>query len=394
MSYFLLGDFLSANTPTAAGFATDAPAANIADQRPQVYGAAAVSDADSRWEVATGVNDVVAFDEGGGALYAVLTPGAHTFTSLAADIKTQMEAVGGLTYTIARTSTTGIVTIVASASMTLLWADGTSGVDGCADMLGFDPFNTSSAGAHFADEARWSNALSLVYDVGSVKVRPCCIALTSDADKGADFDGLRVFGSNTNHGGLVESWITAGAEEFVLSDQLDAGDAGLRAWFGALSGGTAYQYYLIHWQFTDTSPTHAIGLARMWSQSAPVYDSTTGRLVQADAKSSLQYLGGSGSAGAAWQPAGMHAWGWSLNFKQWPISAWESVFLAVQRWGSDRPVLWVADLLEQVAGNTTTWETAIGRGLVLWAFASAADATAGGALTIYRSGAVSLEQCR
>jgi hypothetical protein len=397
MSYFFLADFLSPVTPTAAGFATDAPAANVAEPRPQVYGAADTSASGARFEIATGINDVVAFDEGGGTLTAVLAPGAYSVTTLITEMQTQMDAVGALTYTVSRSSTTGVWAIGATGSFSLEWGDPTSGVAGLAATLGWDASSTGSAAGHLADDARWSGALSLVYDLGSaIKVRPCALVMSMWSDSAtADYAGFTVYGSNTNWGSQIQDWINGGAEGIGPgSDQSDYGDAGIRVWFGALSGGTAYRYYIVHWWYQDDGEVHAIGLARAYSQAAPVYDSTTGALMQADATVDLQHLGGVGSARGAWVPAGDQAWSWALNAKGWPVAAWSSVLLEVQRHGPNVPLLWVRDLPAMIAGSTTDWLTAVERGEVLWCFAAVAAARVEGCSSAYRSASVTLDQCR
>jgi len=52
-----------------------------------------------RFAIWTGVNDEIDFQEGGGALNATLTQGIYDVDTLCTEIKTQMEAAGGYTYT-------------------------------------------------------------------------------------------------------------------------------------------------------------------------------------------------------------------------------------------------------------------------------------------------------
>lgn len=394
MSFFLLGDRWSSLTPTAAGFSTSAPAANVADQRPGITGRSGIT-TESRFEVEAGVNDKIAFSEGGGTLMATLTANAYTATALCAEIKTQLEAAGALTYTVIQ-NVSGFFRIDATGAFILEWADATAGVAGCAALLGWDDVDTASATSQVADLARWSGALALVYDLTTaLKVRPCAIAIQVDTDAASPtWTGLRVFGSDTNHGTEVGDWVAAGAEEFVLSSQSTKGYAPLRLWFGALSGGSAKRYWLVHWAWTDDGLSHGIGLARMWGQSDPVYDSTTGRRIDADAAVPLAPLGGMIGMRNQWPAVGAVARAVDATFSNWPVAAWEAVADEVSAWGSANALLWVAYLTDLIAGNAAAWLAAQESGLVLWAGATIEGARLSGTESGYRSGALRLEQVR
>ena len=67
----------------------------------------------------TAAKQIIPFDEGGGTLTATLTPGDYDATSILAEIKTQMETAGALTYTPAYSETTNKFTIAGSGNFIL-----------------------------------------------------------------------------------------------------------------------------------------------------------------------------------------------------------------------------------------------------------------------------------
>ena len=85
-------------------------------------------------------NNTIIIDEGGGNLTATLTQrNDYTQTSLCAEIKTQLEAVGALTYTVSTVSNK--MTISATGNFDLVL----SGLEIC-DIIGFNKDNTSYTG--------------------------------------------------------------------------------------------------------------------------------------------------------------------------------------------------------------------------------------------------------
>jgi hypothetical protein len=71
-------------------------------------------------------NNKIDFSEGGGELTATITSGTYTSTTLATEIKTQLDAEGALTYTVTKSETTGLWTISATGSFELLNNTGTN----------------------------------------------------------------------------------------------------------------------------------------------------------------------------------------------------------------------------------------------------------------------------
>ncbi|MFH1423096.1 MAG: phage tail tube protein [Planctomycetota bacterium] len=99
----------------------------------------------SHYEIGATNNKINFKEDAGSELTATLSTAEYaTATLLAAQIKTQLEAAGAGTYTVAYSATTGKFTIsVAGAATTFqfLWKTGTNGADGtdvsCHDELGF-----------------------------------------------------------------------------------------------------------------------------------------------------------------------------------------------------------------------------------------------------------------
>ncbi len=84
-------------------------------------------------------NNKIDFDEGGGELNATLVNATYTPTTLAAEIKTQLEATGAETYTITFSTSTGKWTILhanGAGTLSLLWKTGTNGADGTDTHVG------------------------------------------------------------------------------------------------------------------------------------------------------------------------------------------------------------------------------------------------------------------
>jgi len=67
-------------------------------------------------------NNTLSFDEGGAALTATISSGNYTLSTLAAEIKTQMDSAGAFTYTVTANSS-GSMTIAATGAFTLLDCD-------------------------------------------------------------------------------------------------------------------------------------------------------------------------------------------------------------------------------------------------------------------------------
>lgn len=86
-------------------------------------------------------NNKIDFKESGGGsqLTATLTAGSYTPSTLAAEVKAQMDAAGAETYTVAYSSATGKFTIASTGSyLSILWSSGTNNSTDAGTVLGFD----------------------------------------------------------------------------------------------------------------------------------------------------------------------------------------------------------------------------------------------------------------
>jgi len=113
--------------------------------------------------VANRMFDVVAtnkhidFAEGGGELTAELDLGSYTSTELCAEIKKQLEAIGGFTYTITYSTSTHKFTIAASSTFSLLWNTGSHKATDISDLCGYsDAADDAGSASYVADNVSGS----------------------------------------------------------------------------------------------------------------------------------------------------------------------------------------------------------------------------------------------
>jgi len=115
-------------------------------------------------------NNKIDFDEGGAELTATLTASTYDADTLATEIKTQMDAAGGLTYTVSYSDSTNKFTISAGANFTLKWSTGTNASDSVADTIGFaTAADDSGASTYTADEIRIHHTEAINIDLGSAQ---------------------------------------------------------------------------------------------------------------------------------------------------------------------------------------------------------------------------------
>jgi len=96
------------------------------------------------------------FDEGAAELTATLTLGTYTADALCAEMKTQLDAAGALTYTVTHSKATRKFTIAAPSNFTLRWDTGTHKATDISDMCGFnDAANDTGASTYTADYTRF-----------------------------------------------------------------------------------------------------------------------------------------------------------------------------------------------------------------------------------------------
>ncbi|MCK5127900.1 MAG: hypothetical protein KAR42_16705 [candidate division Zixibacteria bacterium] len=146
-------------------------------------------------------NKYIDFDEGGGELNATLTEGNYNGNSLATEIKTQLDAVGAITYTVTYSESTGKFTIAGDANFKLMWKTGTKGSDNTdthvGTTLGFDDSaDDDGAAATFTSDyvrIHWPNAYidvdcgsALAYDFVALLAHNISASATAITIYGAD----------------------------------------------------------------------------------------------------------------------------------------------------------------------------------------------------------------
>jgi len=146
-----LWNFADSVQATASSEAIDHPASNLL-----VPSRAKTWRSDGLFVITAGSNDKLDFDDGGGEFNASLTAGKYSVSQLETEIKTQMEVVGGETYTVTYSYSTGKWTISSSGgTFNILWSSGTNSTDSVGTDIGFDvsvddSTSTSYTGASIA----------------------------------------------------------------------------------------------------------------------------------------------------------------------------------------------------------------------------------------------------
>jgi hypothetical protein len=119
-----------------------------------VFGQVSSAEASS-FVVTLGSNDKIDFTEDGGAeVAATLTAGSYTATTLAAEVKAQLESANGTaaTYTVTYSTSTKKFTITKNSGVFVIkWATGTNTATSARSLLGFTNADTSSAIAATSD---------------------------------------------------------------------------------------------------------------------------------------------------------------------------------------------------------------------------------------------------
>ncbi len=99
--------------------------------------------------VFTAINNIITFDEGGGALTATITPGNYTRSEIEAEIKTRLDAAGGDTYTVSISQNTYLLTIASTGTFELDFTVANS----ANDPLGFTAAVLATAASHTSANA-------------------------------------------------------------------------------------------------------------------------------------------------------------------------------------------------------------------------------------------------
>ena len=100
----------------------------------------------------TSSNKYISFDEGSGEIVAEIQTGSYTASELGTAIKTALEDVGGLTYTVTFNRTSRSFTIQAGSNFSLLVSSGTSGLSAFG-ILGFTGADRTGASTYTGGNA-------------------------------------------------------------------------------------------------------------------------------------------------------------------------------------------------------------------------------------------------
>ena len=116
-------------------------------------------------------NNKIDFNEGGGDLVATITAGTYTATTLAAEIKTRMDAAGTDTYTISYSTTTGRWTISSDGStLSLLWDTGSNSANTAGDSLGYTTSaDDTGATSYVSDNLAIHTEETITIDIGTAE---------------------------------------------------------------------------------------------------------------------------------------------------------------------------------------------------------------------------------
>lgn len=96
----------------------------------------------------TSSNQNLNFDEGGAELTAIISPGSYTHTEFATEIKTAMDAAGGLTYTVTFNRSDRTYTISAGSNFSLLVSTGSTVGSGPFTLMGFTGSDLTGASTY------------------------------------------------------------------------------------------------------------------------------------------------------------------------------------------------------------------------------------------------------
>jgi hypothetical protein len=119
--------------------------------------------------IVSAANNKLDFGEGGAELTATLTNGTYTAAALAAEVKTQLDAGGALTYTVTYSATTRKFTIAATGTFELKWNTGTHKATDCSVLLGFsDAADDTGAATYTSDVAGVGGALNYLHSLSLI----------------------------------------------------------------------------------------------------------------------------------------------------------------------------------------------------------------------------------
>jgi len=159
--------------------------------------------------IVSAANNKLDFGEGGAEITATLTNATYTGAALAAEIKTQLDAGGALTYTVTYSATTRKFTIAATGNFELKWNTGTHKATDCSTLIGFsDAADKTGAATYTSDVAGVGGGLNYLHSL-SLANSAYGIFGTYATEKGAKIHVVPSFkvlkGTFSLSGGLIKA---------------------------------------------------------------------------------------------------------------------------------------------------------------------------------------------
>lgn len=183
-------------------------------------------------------NNTISFDEGGATLTATISSGNYTLTTLAAEIKTQMDSAGALTYTVTANSS-GSMTIAATGAFTLLDCD-------LLEQLFFDINDIASASQESDVIEYGMRKITVVVGNGSIT------DTKNFYQRVYSVNGDRLFCSDkdlTAHEPDLMKWVPAGRSSY--KDVIRRSQGLIMAWMDEKGWVNSYQEKYTKWDIAD-----------------------------------------------------------------------------------------------------------------------------------------------
>lgn len=139
------------------------PASNLASEfRSKVWRS-------SGYFVITASNNKINFKEsiGGPELTATLTVGNYSVSTLALELKTQLENIGAKTYTVSQSASTGKWTIATTGDFEIYFSTGTNAGTSCRDVIGFGTNDFTGSSSYTGPKTAIHTEEAIVFDLQS-----------------------------------------------------------------------------------------------------------------------------------------------------------------------------------------------------------------------------------
>lgn len=155
---------------------------------------------------------------GGSELTATITAGTYTPTTLAAEIKAQMESAGGETYTVSFSVATGKWTITTGgAYLDLLWSTGTDTANTIGDTIGFDTSSDDTgATTYTGSNVAIHTSENIVFDLQTTE-EVDSIAVLFDSIAGKKLTESAVLKIQAN---ATDSWSSPAVDQTLTIDTI------------------------------------------------------------------------------------------------------------------------------------------------------------------------------